>query len=98
MILYTDETYGKERIIGAVASFYGIHRQTLVGKAVGNRSRTPALARHVAAYLLRHRTRRSLQEVARDVGLKNHTSVLHAVRRIEALLEAPDMAFAVQTI
>ena len=49
------------------------------------RSRTSeiALARQVAMYLCRKHTELSLQQIARDFGKKDHTTVLHAVRSIQ---------------
>src|SRR5262249_25668251 len=43
-------------------------------------------ARHIAMYLAREHTLHSLPEIARLFGGRNHTTVLHAVRRIDAAL------------
>jgi Bacterial dnaA protein helix-turn-helix len=53
-----------------------------------SRRRQPAIvwARHVAMYLTRAHTLGSLPEIARLFGGRDHTTVLHAVRRIDAAL------------
>lgn len=49
------------------------------------RSRRVARPRQVAMYLARELTMRSLPEIGRRFGGRDHTTVLHACRRIEAL-------------
>lgn len=59
------------------------------------RSRRVARPRQVAMYLSRKLTTRSLPEIGRRFGGRDHTTVLHACRRIEALIEE-DNTFKVQ--
>jgi chromosomal replication initiator protein len=51
------------------------------------RARRVARPRQVAMYLSRKLTTRSLPEIGRRFGGRDHTTVLHACRRIEALCE-----------
>ncbi len=51
------------------------------------RARRVARPRQVAMYLSRKLTSRSLPEIGRRFGGRDHTTVLHACRRIEALCE-----------
>lgn len=51
------------------------------------RSRTIALARNLVMYFARQHTRLSYPEIGRFMG-KDHTTVLHACRRIQSLLAA----------
>jgi chromosomal replication initiator protein len=53
------------------------------------KSRTQAVAfpRQVAMYLARQLTHASLAEIGRAFGGKDHTTVLHAVDKIRALLQ-----------
>ena len=56
-------------------------------------------ARHVAMYLAKTLTPHSYPEIARRFGGKDHTSVLHAYRKIERILpDSPDLQAAVETI
>ena len=62
----------------------GVRRRTI--DALLARDRRPAVstARQVAMYLARELTDRSLPEIGRGIGDRNHTTVLHAVNRISA--------------
>jgi chromosomal replication initiator protein len=57
------------------------------------RSRAVARPRQVAMYLSKQLTSRSLPEIGRAFGGRDHTTVIHAVRKIEELVKL-DTAFA----
>ncbi len=57
------------------------------------RARAVARPRQVAMYLAKQLTTRSLPEIGRQFGGRDHTTVMHAVRKIEEL-RAADMSFA----
>ncbi len=57
------------------------------------RSRAVARPRQVAMYLSKQLTSRSLPEIGRAFGGRDHTTVMHAVRKIEELVKL-DSAFA----
>jgi len=57
------------------------------------RSRVVARPRQVAMYLCKRLTQRSLPEIGRKFGGRDHTTVIHAVRKVEELM-ASDAAFA----
>lgn len=57
------------------------------------RSRTVARPRQIAMYLSKQLTSRSLPEIGRAFGGRDHTTVIHAVRKVEELM-AGDVAFA----
>ena len=57
------------------------------------RSRSVARPRQVAMYLAKQLTSRSLPEIGRKFGGRDHTTVMHAVRRIEELVTS-DRALA----
>lgn len=50
------------------------------------RARTVARPRQIAMYLSKQLTPRSLPEIGRKFGGRDHTTVLHAVKKIEALI------------
>jgi chromosomal replication initiator protein len=67
-------------IVGAAAQEFGVAPEQLIA-----RSRQPevALARQVAMYLARRLTTHSLPEIGRGLGNRNHSTVLHAIKRID---------------
>ena len=52
------------------------------------RTRTIVKPRQVAMYLAKMMTPRSLPEIGRRFGGRDHTTVLHAVRKIEDMVGA----------
>jgi chromosomal replication initiator protein len=57
------------------------------------RSRTVARPRQVAMYLAKQLTSRSLPEIGRKFGGRDHTTVMHAVKKVDELREI-DQNFA----
>jgi Bacterial dnaA protein helix-turn-helix len=70
-------------IQGAVAAFYGLSVDVLTGS---QRSRDIVLPRQVAMFLVREQTATSLLAIGRAFGGKDHTTVLHACRRVRDLI------------
>jgi chromosomal replication initiator protein len=68
-----------------VAEHYNI-RMTDMHSA--RRARNVARPRQVAMYLAKQLTARSLPEIGRKFGGRDHTTVMHAVRKIEELMES----------
>ncbi|MFT5440752.1 MAG: chromosomal replication initiator protein [Alphaproteobacteria bacterium] len=52
------------------------------------RARAVARPRQVAMYLAKQLTSRSLPEIGRKFGGRDHTTVMHAVRKVEELRQA----------
>ena len=73
-----------------VADHYGLKQADLLCE---RRTRAVARPRHVAMYLAKSLTTRSYPDIGRRFGGRDHTTVLHAVKRIEAL-KAEDPALA----
>jgi chromosomal replication initiator protein len=73
-----------EQIQRKVSDFFGVKLSDLKAK---NRTRAVAFPRQVAMYLARQLTHASLSEVGRAFGGKDHTTVLHAVDKIQTLLQ-----------
>ncbi len=85
-----------EQIQHKVSEFFGIKVSDLKAKT---RTKTVAFPRQVAMYLARQLTHASLNEVGRAFGGKDHTTVLHAVEKIRALLlEDPKLHKAIDTL
>ncbi len=72
-----------------VAEHYNIR---LADMHSARRARAVARPRQVAMYLAKHLTPRSLPEIGRKFGGRDHTTVIHAVRKVEEL-SAYDPAF-----
>src|SRR5213596_955398 len=67
-----------------VSDFFGVKVSDLKAK---NRTKAVAFPRQVAMYLARQLTHASLAEVGRAFGGKDHTTVLHAVDKIQSLVQ-----------
>src|SRR5216117_1588947 len=74
-----------DQIQRKVCDFFGVKVSDLKAK---NRTKAVAFPRQVAMYLARQLTHASLAEVGRAFGGKDHTTVLHAVDKIQTLLQA----------
>jgi len=71
-----------EEIQRKVSEHYNIRLSDLIGP---RRVRTIARPRQVAMWLAKRLTSRSLPEIGRRFGNRDHTTVMHGVRRIEEL-------------
>ena len=76
-----------DEIQARVAEHYGLSMTELLGP---KRARAVARPRQVAMYLAKALTERSLPEIGRSFGGRDHTTVIHGVRRIEALRETDE--------
>lgn len=75
-------SYKIEDIQRAVAEKFNVSRLDLLSS---RRDHGIILPRHVAMFLAKTLTTRSLPEVGRRFGGRDHTTVLHAVRKIEQI-------------
>ena len=73
-----------DNIQRVVAEYYKIKVSDLHSK---RRSRSVARPRQVAMYLAKDLTNHSLPEIGESFGGRDHTTVLHACRKIKELLE-----------
>lgn len=71
-----------EEIQRKVSDHYNIRLSDMIGP---KRLRSYARPRQVAMYLCKHMTSRSLPEIGRRFGGRDHTTVMHGVKRIEEL-------------
>jgi chromosomal replication initiation ATPase DnaA len=55
-----------------------------------NRKKTTIYARQAAAYILRKYTHLSLQEIAFNVGLTDHTSAIYHVRKCQDIMDTEE--------
>ncbi|MCL5074168.1 MAG: chromosomal replication initiator protein DnaA [Chloroflexi bacterium] len=73
-----------EQIIKAVAEYYQIEPRALRGKG---RSKEIVLPRQVAMYLMREETSCSLLEIGRELGGRDHSTVLHSHEKVRREIE-----------
>ena len=79
-----EKTITIEHIQEKAAEFFGIRLADMRAKG---RTQAVAFPRQIAMYLARQLTHASLSEVGRAFGGKDHTTVLHAVDKIQVLLQ-----------
>ena len=73
-----------EDIQKTVAKHFNVSRADLLS---ARRTRTVVRPRQIAMYLAKQLTPRSLPEIGRRFGGRDHTTVLHAVRKVESLMQ-----------
>jgi chromosomal replication initiator protein len=81
------EAHGPEitatTIMGQTASYFGLSIDDLCGTS---RSRVLVTARQIAMYLCRELTELSLPKIGQQFGGRDHTTVMHADRKIRSLM------------
>jgi chromosomal replication initiator protein len=70
-------------IMGQTASYFGLSIEDLCGTS---RSRVLVTARQIAMYLCRELTDLSLPKIGQQFGGRDHTTVMHADRKIRSLM------------
>ena len=86
----SDRKVSIEEIQRKVAEHYNIRLSDMIGP---KRVRTLARPRQIARYLAKQMTSRSLPEIGRRFGGRDHTTIMHGVRKIEEL-RAQDRSLA----
>lgn len=89
-LIKEDEPVDHHRVIKVCAEHFGV---TLKDITNGGRTKQLALARQVAMYILRATISLSLKEIGSLFGNKDHTTVMHAIKRVGDL-RASDPLFA----
>jgi chromosomal replication initiator protein len=85
-----------DEIQKVVAEHFGLKQADLLSE---RRTRAVARPRHVAMYLAKQLTTRSYPDIGRRFGGRDHTTVLHAVKRIDVLKgEEPALANDLETL
>ena len=74
-----------EEIQRKVAEHYNVRLSDMIGP---KRLRTIARPRQVAMYLCKQLTTRSLPEIGRRFGGRDHTTIMHGIRKIDELMAA----------
>ena len=77
-------------IIDYICKYYNLDEASIRGP---QRRRDMTQARQVAMYLIRSMTNLSLDDIGREFGNRDHTTVLHSLDKVEAQIKS-DKAFA----
>jgi len=72
------------KILKEVSKYYSVSINDLVSS---KRSALISHARHVAMYLSRELTSTSLPKIGKDIGNRDHPTVIYAVNKVTALLK-----------
>jgi chromosomal replication initiator protein len=72
-----------ERILEATTKMFGLSREELLSSS---RTRPLVIARQIAMYVCRELTDLSFPQIAKAFGKSDHTTVIHAVQKIEKLM------------
>jgi chromosomal replication initiator protein len=70
-------------ILRIVSKHFGVNRADLLSS---RRNRSIVRPRQIGMYLAKSLTSRSLPEIGRRFGNRDHTTVLHAIRKVEQLM------------
>ena len=73
-----------EDILKAVSRHFAVSKQDILSQ---RRHRSVVWPRQIGMYLAKQMTSRSLPEIGRRFGDRDHTTVLHAIRKIDKELE-----------
>lgn len=84
LIALQDKLVTIENIQKTVAEYYKVRTSELLSK---KRNRSIARPRQVAMYLAKELTNHSLPEIGEGFGGRDHTTVLHACRKVIELME-----------
>lgn len=85
LIRANDRKLTIDEIQRSVADYFSIRLSEMLSD---RRARTIVRPRQMAMYLCKHMTNRSFPEIGRKFGGRDHTTVMHAVQKIEELKES----------
>ena len=83
-ISYNNESINVESIQNIVAAHFNLNIQEMLSP---RRSRSLARPRQIAMYLAKQHTTNSLPEIGRKFSNRDHTTVIHAVKKIGELIK-----------
>ena len=83
-ISYNEKSINVEFIQNIVASHFNLNIQEMLS---ARRSRSLARPRQIAMYLAKQHTTNSLPDIGRKFSNRDHTTVIHAVKKIDELIK-----------
>jgi len=90
LIPQTDHEIPPQLIMEQTAEYFSLSTGDLVSKS---RSRPLTQARHIAMYLMRECTGLSLVKIGEIFGGRDHTTVLHGIKKVEDEMRERDATF-----
>lgn len=85
--LTSEKRLTVDEIQKAVATHFGVTAADICSK---RRTQSVVRPRHVAMYLSKTMTTRSLPDIGRRFGGRDHSTVIHAVNKVTAMLDCGD--------
>jgi len=73
-----------EDIIKVVCDYFKVNETQIKGR---KRDASIVLPRHIAIYLIKKYTNLSLKDIARQIGKKDHSTIIHSINKIERLIK-----------
>jgi len=84
LVTYNNKSISIGSIQNIVAAHYNLNINEMLSP---RRSRSLARPRQIAMYLAKHYTTKSLPEIGRNFSNRDHTTVIHAVKKIDELIK-----------
>ena len=94
-IIRGDREYTPEMIIEKVAAYYSITVEDIKGSS---RQKNTALARQISMYLIRKLINMPLADIGEVMGGKDHSTVMHSIKKIESAMATPEFADVIRDI
>ncbi len=94
-IIRGDREYTPDMIIEKVAAYYSITTDEIKGSS---RQKNTALARQISMYLIRKLINMPLADIGEVMGGKDHSTVMHSIKKIESAMSTPDFADVIRDI
>lgn len=84
IVALQPQTISIEDVMDAVSKHYNVSEKAIIAQ---NRSRDISMARHVAVYLCKQMTDRSLTEIGYRMGRRTHATMLHSIAFVRDMME-----------
>ena len=84
MITSSNKKLDTAEIISQVCKYFSITKEEIIS---GKRKKELVTPRQIAIYLIREQTNKSLPEIGKIMGGKDHTTIMHAEKKISDLLK-----------
>mgnify|MGYP004524252451 CR=1 FL=1 len=94
-IIRGDREYTPDMIIEKVAAYYSITPEDIKGSS---RQKNTALARQISMYLIRKLINMPLTDIGAVMGNKDHSTVMHSIKKIESGMSTPEFADVIRDI